>query len=65
LSLSGGGAGIGPTRNQLEHACATGEFDFVVSGVALSWEPLATLPREVWHPSGGLRLYRCSARTGA
>jgi hypothetical protein len=64
LSFSGGGAGIGPTREQLERACATGEFDFVVSGVALSWAPLATLPREVWHSSGGLRLYRCSDRTG-
>jgi hypothetical protein len=64
MDFSGNGAGIGPSREQLERACATGEFDFVVSGVALSWAPLATLPRDVWHPSGGLRLYRCSDRTG-
>ena len=65
MDFSGGGAGIGPSREQLERACAIGEFDFVVSGVALSWAPLATLPRAVWHPSGGLRLYRCSDRPGA
>jgi hypothetical protein len=64
MDFSGNGAGIGPSREQLERACATGEFDFVVSSVALSWAPLATLPRAVWHPSGGLRLYRCSDRTG-
>jgi hypothetical protein len=64
LSFSGTGAGIGPTREQLERACATGEFDFLVSGVALSWAPRATLPRAVWRPSGGLRLYRCSDRPG-
>jgi hypothetical protein len=59
MNFSGGGAGIGPTREQLERVCASGEIDFVVSGVPLGWAPLATLPREVWHPSGGLRLYRC------
>jgi hypothetical protein len=65
MNFSGGGAGIGPSREQLERACATGEVEFVVSGVALGWAPLATLPREVWHPSHGLRLYRCPDRTGA
>jgi hypothetical protein len=64
MDFSGDGAGIGPSRAQLERACETREFDFIVSGVALSWAPLAQLPREVWHPSGGLRLYRCSERTG-
>jgi hypothetical protein len=64
MGFSGDGAGIGPSRAQLERACETREFDFIVSGVALGWAPLATLPREVWHPSGGLRLYRCSDRTG-
>jgi hypothetical protein len=59
LDFSGGGAGIGPTRAQLERVCASGAVDFVVSGVPLGWAPLATLPREVWRPSGGLRLYRC------
>jgi hypothetical protein len=62
MDFSGNGAGIGPSREQLERACTTREFDFVVSGVALGWAPLATLPRDVWHPSGGLRLYRCSDR---
>ncbi len=64
LDLSGGGAGIGPTRQQLEIACATGEFEYMVSHTALSRPALATLPKEAWHSSGGLWLYRCPAPTG-
>jgi len=62
LDLDGAGAGIGPTPAQLENACASGEFDFLVSEAVLDRTPLATLPKEVWHASGGLRLYRCSDR---
>jgi len=65
LDLSGGGAGFGPPREQLERACATGEFDFLISGTRLSWNPMATLPKQVWRSSGGLALYRCSDRPGA
>jgi hypothetical protein len=63
LRLGGGGAGIGPSAQQLEQACATSEFQFLVSPVRLSWKPAAEVPAYVWHSSGGLRLYRCSDRT--
>jgi hypothetical protein len=62
LRLDGGGAGIGPSSSQLEQACATSEFRFLVTPVRLSWQPVAELPAAVWHSSGGLRLYRCSDR---
>ena len=64
LSFTGDGAGIGPSPLQLDRACETGEFEFLVTGARLPWRPVAQLPREVWHSSGGLRLYRCSDRTG-
>jgi hypothetical protein len=63
LRLSGGGAGIGPSAQQLERACATNEFQFLVTPVRLDWQPAAAVPASVWHSSGGLRLYRCSDRT--
>lgn len=62
LSFSGDGAGIGPSLLQLSRACATGEFEFLVTGARLPWRPVAQLPREVWHSSRGLGLYRCSDR---
>lgn len=64
LDFSGNGAGTGPTAEQLERACATSAFEFLVTGARLSWQPVAQLPPTVWHPSGGLRLYRCSGHTG-
>jgi len=64
LDFSGDGAGIGPSAEKLERACGTAEFGFLVTGAQLSWQPLAQLPRAVWHSSGGLRLYRCADRTG-
>jgi len=63
ISFMGDGAGIGPSPLQLNRACATGEFEFLVTGARLPWAPLAQLSRQVWHSSGGLRLYRCSDRT--
>lgn len=63
ISFSGDGAGIGPSPLQLNRACATGEFEFLVTGAPLPWRPIAQLSREVWHSSGGLRLYRCTDRT--
>jgi hypothetical protein len=62
LRLSGGGTGIGPSAGQLEQACATSEFQFLVTPVRLSWRPLTEVPATVWHSSGGLRLYRCADR---
>lgn len=62
LRLLGGGAGIGPSARQLEEACATSEFQFLVTPARLSWRPVAEVPATVWHSSGGLRLYRCADR---
>jgi hypothetical protein len=58
----GDGMSIGPSPAQLEVACATGEFAFVVTGARLSWPAAAEVSRKVWHTSNGLRLYRCSDR---
>lgn len=63
LSFTGDGAGIGPSPVQLNRACETGEFEFLITGARLPWRPVAQLPREIWHSAGGLRLYRCSDRT--
>jgi hypothetical protein len=62
LGFTGAGAGIGPAPEQLERACGTGEFEFLVTGARLSWRPVAELPATLWHTSGGLKLYRCSER---
>jgi hypothetical protein len=64
LSFSGDGATIGPSLLQLDRACATGEFEFLVTSARLPWHPIAHLPRTVWHSSGGLGLYRCADRGG-
>lgn len=63
LRLFGEGVGIGPSERQLEEACATSEFQFLVTPARLGWRPLAEVPATVWHSSGGLRLYRCADRT--
>jgi hypothetical protein len=62
LDFSGNGAGTGPAADQLERACATSAFEFLVTGARLSWPPVAQLPPTAWRSSGGLRLYRCSGR---
>ena len=64
LDFSGGGAGLGPPPELLERACATSEFEFLITGAKLSWQPISQLPRATWHASGGLRLYRCSEAYG-
>ncbi len=62
FSFSGAGASIGPSLLQLKRACATGEFEFLVTGARLPWPPVAELSREASHSASGLRLYRCSDR---
>jgi len=64
LDFSGDGAGLGPSTDQLQRACATSEFEFLITGAKLSWQPISQLPAATWHASGGLRLYRCSQRHG-
>jgi hypothetical protein len=60
--FDGAGMTLGPSPDQLERACDTGEFRFVVTGTHLSWPALAEVPKGVWHSSNGLRLYRCADR---
>jgi hypothetical protein len=62
LDFSGTGAGIGPPKERLEQACASGELPFLVTGARLSWTPVAEVSAITWHSSGGLRLYRCADR---
>jgi hypothetical protein len=60
FSFSGDGASIGPSVLQLNRACTTGEFEFLVTGARLSWKAIAQLPPTAWPAPSGLRLYRCS-----
>jgi hypothetical protein len=60
LQFSATGIGLGPTPDQLQRACQTGEFPFLVTGAHLGWRPVAEVPASAWHSSGGLRLYRCA-----
>jgi hypothetical protein len=62
FEFDGAGMTLGPSSAQLERACGTGEFSFVVTGTRLSWPALAEVPKDVWHTSNGLRLYRCADR---
>jgi hypothetical protein len=59
FSFSGDGASIGPSLLQLNRACVTGEFEFLVTGARLPWPAVAQLSREAAHSAGELRLYRC------
>ena len=51
-------------RAQLESACFSGQFQYLVTGAKLDRPPLAQLSKEIWPVSGGLRLYDCAKRTG-
>jgi hypothetical protein len=64
LDFSGNGAGIGLSPEQAEHACASAEIQFLITGARLSWQPIAQLSPKAWHSSVGQRLYRCSDRAG-
>jgi hypothetical protein len=57
------GTGVGLGRKQLELACATAEFKYLVTAAQLDLTPLAALSKEVWPISHGLRLYSCAKRT--
>ncbi len=50
--------GLGP--KQLEQACSSSEFQYLVTSAKLDETVLAQVPREVWPVSGGLRLYHCA-----
>ncbi len=55
---------VGLAPRQLQLACATSQFQYLVTGAKLDRAPLAQLSRETWPVSGGLRLYSCGKRTG-
>lgn len=55
---------IGLAPRQLQLACATAQFPYLVTGTRLDRAPLAELSREIWPVSHGLRLYDCGKRTG-
>jgi hypothetical protein len=61
---SGPGMSLGPSPEQLERACRTAEFPFLVTGARLNWPAVAEVSRDVWHTSKGLRLYRCADQAG-
>jgi hypothetical protein len=62
LSWEATSTGLGP--EQLQSACASGQFQYLVTGAKLDRPSLAQLSRESWPVSGGLRLYDCVKRTG-
>jgi hypothetical protein len=47
------------SSQQLEQACATGEFQFLVTGRDLGVEPLAGVSAASGPASKKIRLYRC------
>ncbi len=51
------------TPQQLETACATGAFDYLVTGAALHVMPVAAVSGE-GPASKQIRLYRCSGAAG-
>jgi hypothetical protein len=59
-------AGVGPALplsvQQLQGICRLAAFDFLVTSADLGIAPVASLPRETWPVSHGLRLYRCATR---
>jgi hypothetical protein len=63
MSWGTAGTGINLSRQQLETACATGEFDYLVTGAVLSAAPVAAVAG-AGPASKQIRLYRCSAARG-
>jgi len=47
------------SQQQLKQTCATGEFQFLVTGSDLDVEPLAEMPAAAGPASKKIRLYRC------
>ena len=64
LDFDSHGAGIGPSPEQLERACRTHQFPFLVTGAHLDRPVAAELPGDAWRASKGLRLYRCADQAG-
>jgi hypothetical protein len=56
---AGGGMNVSP--RQLEQACGTGEFPYVVTGAVLDAAPIAAVPAEFGPAAKSIKLYRCPA----
>jgi hypothetical protein len=64
MNWNTGGTGMNLSRQQLRQACATGEFEFLVTGADLGEEPVAAVPSATGSASKKIRLYRCKTRSG-
>jgi hypothetical protein len=56
---AGGGMNVSP--RQLEQACGTGEFPYLVTGAVLDAAPIAAVPAEFGPAAKSIKLYRCPA----
>ncbi|MEA3152005.1 MAG: hypothetical protein QOD56_2944, partial [Gammaproteobacteria bacterium] len=61
MNWNSGGTGMNLSKQQLEQACRTGEFGFLVTAVDLGVEPVAVVPSTSGAPSKKIRLYTCRA----
>jgi hypothetical protein len=61
MNWSSGGTGMNLSQQQLEQACGTGAFDYLISSADLGADPVATVPAASGAASRKLRLYRCAA----
>jgi len=62
LSWTAGGGGMNVSPRQLEQACDTGEFPYLVTGAVLNAAPIAAVPAERGPAARSIKLYRCPAR---
>jgi hypothetical protein len=61
MSWGSAGTGMNLSREQLETACGTGEFDYLVTAAVLSAAPVAAVP-SAGAASKQIRLYQCGGR---
>jgi hypothetical protein len=59
-----GGTGLALSAQQQLRACASGEFEFLVTGAALGADLVATAPSRSGPATKLLRLYRCATHPG-
>jgi hypothetical protein len=65
MAWNGAGTALTLSPRQLQDACATGEFGYLVTGADLGRAPLAVGPGASGAASRGVRLYRCGAAPDA
>jgi hypothetical protein len=64
MHWSSAGTGMTLSQQQLQNACGTGEFEFLVTSADLGTDPVATIPAASAADSKKIRLYRCKAGAG-